>query len=246
MPSELDRRPDTGSPAAVDIDDLPTLQVEDLAEESEGQLVARGAALAREYFKIEGKATTLLKNLAVTQVALRVKMDDPRGTSHEYRTVVSEMYRSLNIAPDRIERTQASVRWHISNVLRRHLTPRELEKNNLQSTSALERMQDARAVNAIIVKASKVASAVDKSTPKGPAKKGQPAAPEQAGQPVRATADHLRLAEVAGNILDKFDRNVIKRDMTDGQRSALDKQLAAMERKLASLRKLTQKPSSKA
>lgn len=244
MSSEL-ARPGPGD-VVVSIDDLPTLQLDDISHEAEGALLARGAAYAREYARVEGKATTLLKNLAVVIVAIRKQHDDMRGSSHEYRQAVAELYRSANIPPDSSSRLQAAVRWHISNVLRRHMTTRELERTNLQTTSALERMQDARAVNAIIVKASKAASAVDESTPKGPVKKGQAATPEQAGQPVRATADHLRLAQVAGNILDKFDRSVIKRDMTDGQRSALDKQLATMERKLASLRKLTQKPSSKA
>lgn len=242
MSSDELARPAKGG--VVSLDDLPTLQVEDIADESESQLVARGAALATEYFKIEGKATTLLKNLAVTQVALRIKMDDPRGVSHEYRTTVSDMYRSLNIPPERVEKTQASVRWHIGNILRRHLTPRELEKHDLQLTSPLERNQDSRAVNAAIIKAAKVSTAVDASTPKRAAK-GATAEAEQAGQVVKATADHLRLVEVAKDILGKLDSTVIKRHMTDGQRAKLDRELAAMERKIASLRKLTQKPSSK-
>jgi hypothetical protein len=53
------------------------------------------------------------------------------------------------------------------------------------------------------------------------------------------------LAVVAKDILGQLDRNVIKRHMTDGQRAALDVELAAIERKLASLRKLTQKTSSR-
>ncbi|MFJ3588592.1 hypothetical protein ACIQUY_04790 [Streptomyces sp. NPDC090231] len=238
--SELDRPERRG--VDVSIDDLPTLQMDDIAGESEELLQARGAAYAREYARVEGTATTLLRNLATVIVAIRVKHDDMRGSSNGYRQVVAAMYRDAGIPPDSAARVQGAVRWHISTALRRYMTPRELEKHNLQPTSALERLQDARAVDSIIVKASKTMSAVDKSTPKRAAKKGD--APEEAGQPVRATADHLRLAQVAKNILDKFDRNVIKRDMTDGQRAALDKELVAMERKLASLRKLTQKPRS--
>ncbi|GAA3018476.1 hypothetical protein [Streptomyces fulvorobeus] len=230
----------------VDLDELPTLQLEDLAQESEDALVARGSALARRYFEIEGEATTLLKNLAVTQVALRIKLDDPRGNSAEYRAIVGDMYRSLNIPEDRITRVQGSVRWHVGNLLRRHMTARELEANGLKPTSPLERLQDNRKVNASLIKAALVSKDVAASTPK-PAKraeKGEEADPADAGQPVKATADHLRLAEVAKDILGNLDRNVIKKHMTDGQRAKLDAELHAMERKILSLRKLTQKPTS--
>lgn len=238
--SELDR-PGTRR-VAVDLDDLPTLQLEDIAQESESTLVARGQAYAKEYAAVQGKATTLLKNLAVTQVALRIKLDDLRGSSGEYRSIVSEMYRSMNLDPERVTAMQAAVRWHVGNVLRRHMTPRQLEAHNLLPTAPVERLQDNRALNASLIKAAKVSSAVDASTPK-PAKRSAGEAAEP-GQPVKATSDHLRLAEVAKDILGKLDRTVIKRHMTDGQRSKLDAELAAMERKIATLRKLTQKPSS--
>ncbi|MYY03073.1 MULTISPECIES: hypothetical protein [unclassified Streptomyces] len=233
-------RPATGEIAVDAHSALPTLELEDLAGETEQALVARGQAYAREYAAIQGKATALLKNLAVTQVALRVKLGDMRGTSHEYRTIVKDMYRSMGLSPERAETMQAAVRWHVSNVLRRHMTPRELEAHNLQPTSALERLQDNRKVNASIIRAARATTAVEESTPK-PAKKaaGEPAVP---GQPVKATADHLRLADVARDILGKMDRTVIKKHMTDGQRAKLDAELSAMEKKIASLRKLTQKP----
>lgn len=234
--SEIDR---PGAPA-VDLDALPTLQLEDIAQESEGQLVARGVAYAKEYAQIQGKATTLLKNLAVTQVALRVKLGDMRGTSHEYRALVASMYDAMNLPPERRGTMQTAVRWHLSNILRRHMTPRELEAHNLQPTSALERLQDNRKVNASLVRAARATKAVEETTPK-PAKRaaGEPADP---GHPVKATADHLRLVDVASDILGKLDRTVIKKHMTDGQRSALDKKLVAMEKQIAALRKLTQKP----
>ncbi|MGP3750880.1 hypothetical protein [Streptomyces sp. IBSNAI001] len=233
--------------ADVDTDAVTTLQLEEIAQESEPALVARGAALARRYFEIEGEATTLLKNLAVTQVALRIKLGDPRGSSHEYRVIVNDMYRSLGVSEDRITKMQGSVRWHVGNLLRRHMTPRELEKYDLQPASPLERLQDSRKATAAIVKAARVSSDVAASTPR-PAKRAKgdaPAVPADEGKPVRATADHLRLAEVARDIVGKLDRNVIKSHMTDGQRAKLDAELATMERKIASLRKLTQKPRSK-
>ncbi|KDQ65747.1 hypothetical protein [Streptomyces sp. NTK 937] len=243
MSSEL-ARPDKGTVAHGD--DIPTLELDDISNESAASLVARGAAYAREYESIQGKATTLLKNLAVTQVALRIKYDDMRGRSGQYRSVVAGMYRGMNIPEDRLQDMQAAVRWHIGNILRRHLTPRQLEAEGLQPTSPLERGQDKRKAVAAIVQAVRATEAVEESTPR-PAKratKNAPAVPADKGQPVRATSDHLRLAEVAGNILDKFDRSVIKSHMTDGQRAKLDAELAAMEKKIANLRKLTQKPRS--
>jgi hypothetical protein len=234
----------TGEPVPVSVDDLPALELDDLAHEGEAALVARGAAYAREHHRIQGAATTLVRNIAVVVVALRVKHQDMRGSSHEYRQVVADMYRSAGIPADSTSALQASVRWHIGNLLRRHLTPRELEANDLQPTSPLERLQDSRKVNSSIIKAARVSTAVKESTPKPSRSKAEPTG-EEAGKAVRATADHLRLAVVAKDILGQLDRNVIKRHMTDGQRAALDVELAAIERKLASLRKLTQKTSSR-
>ncbi|WP_327379431.1 hypothetical protein [Streptomyces sp. NBC_01212] len=241
MSSEL-ARPGSKD-VAIDVRDLPTLELDDVASESEATLIARGAAYAREYDAIQGKATTLLRNLAITQVALRIKYDDMRGQSGPYRAVVGEMYRGLGIPEERIDKMQGSVRWHIGNILRRHMTARQLEAHDLLLTSPLERLQDDRKASSAIVKAVRASEAVEASTPKpSRAKSGEPA---DKGQPIKATSDHLRLAEVAKDIVGKMDPNVIKRHMTDGQRAKLDAELRTMERKIASLRKLTQKPSSK-
>jgi hypothetical protein len=123
------------------------------------------------------------------------------------------------------------------------MTTRELEQAGLQTTSPLERFQDRRAVDAAIVKAVKVSNDVAASTPK-PAKGER--VPEQGGQPVKATADHLRLAQVAGNILGQLDANVIDQHMTPGQRAKLDEQLAVAQKLITALRRHTRKPSSKA
>lgn len=246
MSAELDRP--KRHAVDVSLDNLPTLQLEDVADESEGTLVARGAAYAKEYAVVQGKATTLLKNLAVTQVALRVKYADMRGQSGAYRAVVADMYAGLGLPEERVDQMQATVRYHIGNIIRRHMTPRELEEAGLRPETPIERQRDERAARAIVLQAHKVTRAVEESTPLPRSRKK--AADEENAQPVghvvKATADHLRLAEVALNMLGKFDRNVIKTHMTDGQRAKLDKELRDMERKIASLRKLTQKPSSKA
>ncbi|MGW6638477.1 hypothetical protein [Streptomyces cyaneofuscatus] len=245
MNAELSRQPRHA--VDVSLDDLPTLQLEDIAEESEGTLVARGAAYAKEYAAVQGKATTLLKNLAVTQVALRVKYDDMRGQSGAYRSIVADMYAGLGLPEERVTQMQATVRYHIGNIIRRHMTPRELEAAGLRPDAPIERQRDDRAARAVILQAHKATSAVEESTP--PPRTREEAADEESEQPashvVKATADHLRLADVTLNMLGKFDRTVIKTHMTDGQRAKLDKELRDMERKIASLRKLTQKPSSK-
>ncbi|MER5501364.1 hypothetical protein ABT096_29745 [Streptomyces sp. NPDC002561] len=219
---------------------MPTLELDDLAGEGEAALVARGSAYAREYARIQGQQTTLLKNLAVVIVSLRIQRGDLRGASHEYRQIVADMYRAAGIDPDNSTNLQSAVRWHIGNLLRRAATPRELERADLKPTSPLERLQDARKVDAAIVKAAKVSAAADAA--KSSRKKGTKTEPD-VGAAIKATADHLRLAKVAADVLGKLDRHVITKDMADGQRKALDRELAAMERKIASLRKLTAPPA---
>ncbi|MEV7250225.1 hypothetical protein [Streptomyces cyaneofuscatus] len=245
MNAELSRQPRHA--VDVSLDDLPTLQLEDIAEESEGQLVARGQAYAKEYAVVRGKAATLLKNLAITQVALRVKYDDMRGQTGPYRAVVGDMYAGLGLPEDEVDKMQAAVRYHVGNIIRRHMTPRELEAAGLRKDTPIERQRDERAARALAVQAHRATTAVEESTP--PLRSRKTSADEESEQPaghvVKATADHLRLADVTLNMLGKFDRTVIKTHMTDGQRAKLDKELRDMERKIASLRKLTQKPSSK-
>jgi hypothetical protein len=234
----------------VDPETLPALEPDELASESKRELLARGAAYAREYARVEHQPTILLKNIAAVVVAIRRKHDDMLGKSHDYRQEVAEMYRAANIPPDSADRIQKAVRWHVGNLLRKTLTPRELKSLELLPTSPLERLQDSRATNAAIIKAAGVSSAVSASTPinvtKGKGKTAQVAIPEPAGSPVKATADHLRLATVAGNIVGQLDTTVIDEHMTDGQRAKLDEELASLQKRIAALRRHTRKPSSKA
>ncbi|MFF1684494.1 MULTISPECIES: hypothetical protein [unclassified Streptomyces] len=236
----------------VDAEGLPALQLEDIQEESEAQLHARGIAYSREYARVEGQATVLLKNLATVILAIRRRHDDWLGRTHEYRQEVAEMYRAAGLADAQLTRTQNSVRYHVGNLLRQTLTPRQLQRLELLDTSPLERLQDARATNAAILKATKASADAATSTPK-PAKSGgrKPAkgkaaaeAPAEAGLAVKATADHLRLAVVAHNIVSQLDTGVVTRDMTDGQRAKLDEELAALQKEITALRRLTRKPKS--
>lgn len=232
----------------VDPDSLPSIQLDDLAGESEAQLIARGAAYAREYVRIADEPTILLKNLAAVVVALRREMGDWRGETQVYRDRVSELYRMSNIPTDSRSRVQAAVRWHVGNLLRRTLTTRELEKNSLLSTSPLERLQDNRKTNAALVRAVRVSADVEKSTPrtaKSSKGKGAEQTEEPSGSPVKATADHIRLAGVASSIVSQLDSVVITKHMTAGQRARLDAELEALQKTITALRKLTRKPASK-
>jgi hypothetical protein len=237
-----------GAPVPVDPETLPSLEPDELSSETTAELVARGAAYAREYARVEHQPTILLKNIAAVVVAIRRKHDDMLGKSHDYRQEVAGMYRSANIPPDSADRIQKAVRWHVGNLLRQTLTPRELKRLELLPTSPLERLQDSRATNAAIIRAANVSADVSASTPakKAKGKGAQVAIPEPAGAPVKATADHLRLAHVAANILGQLDTTVINEHMTDGQRAKLDDELAALQKRITALRRHTRKASSKA
>jgi hypothetical protein len=230
-------------------DDLPHLQLDDLQDETEETLVVRGAAYAREISRIENATTIMYQNLAVTLVALRKRMGDFRGESYEYRQKVSELYRQAGINSDRIK---GNVRWHVGNALRRYLTPRELKRYGLHPDSPLERGQDSRATRAAIVTATRALAAAEPAKPAAKASAKAPKGEVKAeaipdvltGSEVKATADQLRLAQVAAGILDGMSDGAIADDMTDGQRAKLDAQLAAMESRLRALRKMTKKARS--
>jgi hypothetical protein len=230
-------------------DDLPHLKLDDLQDETEESLVVRGAAYAREIPRIENATTILYQNLAVTLVALRKRMGDFRGESYEYRQKVSELYRRAGIDNDRIK---GNVRWHVGNALRRYLTPRELKRYGLHPDSPLERGQDSRATRAAIVTATRALAAAEPAKPAAKASTKAPKGEVKAeaipdvltGSEVKATADQLRLAQVAAGILDGMSDGAIADDMTDGQRAKLDAQLATMESRLRALRKMTKKARS--
>lgn len=230
----------------VDAGTVPELQVDDLRNDSESALLARGAAYAREYARIEHQPTILLKNLAAVVVALRILYGDMRGQTHPYRQAVKSLYRDAGVKSDSSDKMQTAVRWHISNILRTALTETQLLELDLKPTSALERQQDDRAKNAALVAGLKAAETASHSTPNTSKKSaGQTAIeePASAGHPVKATADHLRLAHAAGSILNQLDEDVIKSHMAAGQRAKLDKELAAIQQRISKLRRLTRAKS---
>lgn len=251
---EVSRR-DTAMPVSVDPATLPALEVDELVKETEELLVARAVAYGREYKRVEGVGTLLLKNLAAVAVALRKQYGDPTGKSYEYRQLMAQIYRDAGIEQD----VQGSIRYHIGNLIRRTMTPRELEREGLLATSPLERLQDSRATTAKLVQAAKALSAADTTLLDGltpapkPAKASKKSsgsktdeAPASSGEEIKATADLLRLASVAKGIVTQLRVDVIDDHMTDGQRTALDDELALLQKQVATLRRHTRKRSSKA
>lgn len=242
----------TGEGASVvwsNTQDLPVLELDDIKSEGETALVARGAAYAREYVRIEHATTVLLQNIAVVIVALRQQHDDLRGQSHEYRQVVAEMYRRAGIPADSAGRIQANIRYHVGNKLRRFCTPRELKRAGLLPESPLERQQDVKATQAAIVRATQTSASAEQvpgqatkrtwksKSAKGEAKDVPAIGTPAAGTRVKATADHLRLAEVASNLVGQLREDVIDVDMTDGQVAKLEEHLAAIENAARRLRR---------
>lgn len=231
----------------VDLNDPRQLELDDIAEEPEEMLIARGAAYAKEWGRIESHPTILLKNIATVIVALRKQHDDYLGRDGEYRKKVADMYTRAGIDEDRIKN---AVRYHVNNALRRYLTPRELKRLGLVPESLLERQQDNRATNQAIIRATKLTAQIEAAPPvkkigEKPAKKSRAKGEVNAdvveatvpGTRVKATADHLRLAEVANGIVGQMRTDVIDVDMTDGQRDKLDQHLKALESQVRKLRR---------
>lgn len=243
----------------VDVSQLQTLELQDIEHETQPALVARGAAYAREYARIEDKPAILAINIAVVCLALRKMHGDWRGLTKEYRETVTELYRQSGVRGDQLKRLKGNVRYHLGNAARRYLTPRELKALELNELSPLERQQDRHETNFAILRAvntsvQAAASAPAKTvTAKPKVGKGKAAerdderVPEQRapGLVVKATADHLRLAHVARSLVEQMDTDVAS-DMADGQRAKLDEELAAIENAARRLRRMLKKRSSEA
>ncbi|WP_063803505.1 hypothetical protein [Streptomyces silvensis] len=224
------------------------LELEDILDEGEELLAARGAAYAREHKRIEGVQVSLVKNLATVCIALRHHHDDYRGNSRAYRDVVTEMYNRAGLTGDERERMTQRVRYHIGNGLRRFLTPRELTSVNLLPESPLERNQDARATNQVMLKALRTSADAErvpeqaKPSKRAPAKgvvdteRVETVQRTLLGRELKATADSLRLAHAAQELVSQLSDDSIG-DMTDGQRSKLDEELKTLESRVRQLRR---------
>jgi len=247
-PKDVALRGDTVT--SVDVATVQTLDLETIENEAEPALIARGAAYAREYARIEDKPAILAMNIAVVMLALRRRYGDMAGRSYEYRKAATEVYSQAGVTGDQLSRLKTNVRYHMGNALRRVLTPRELKALGYIEDAPVERQRDRRATDRALLSAVSTSRAAHESTPAKPsskaaAKTAAPAAQvSSAGLTVRATADHLRLAEVAAGLVGELDTDVIDEHMTDGQRAKLDELLAQIEKQARRLRRHMKKPRS--
>lgn len=104
-----------------------------------------GSGLIDFYARLEETKTDVLKAIAKVVVVLRSKFRTPDGDvdwggrSWEYRTTVTEMYERAGIPPDSEQNVQASLRYHVGNLLRDVVDPHELEAVGLRTDSPKER-----------------------------------------------------------------------------------------------------------
>jgi hypothetical protein len=66
------------------------------------------------------------------------------GRSWDYRQVISEVYSRANIPSEDMPSIQAAIRYHVGNVMRERLTPKELEALGLKSSAPVERSREVR------------------------------------------------------------------------------------------------------
>lgn len=248
-PKEVAHRGRDDATIRVDVSQLTTLELNDIEYEAAPALVARGAAYAREYARIEDKPAILAANIATVLLALRKKHDDWRGLTKPYRDDVTALYQSSGVTGTQLDRLKSNVRYHVGNQARRYLTPRELRTLELRDDSPLERGRDRRATNSAIVRSVSASIEAAASAPVKPVKtpaKDEERVPDQRtpGLVVKATADHLRLAHVARGLVEQMDADVVLSDMAEGQRAQLDEELAAIESAARKLRRMLKKASS--
>lgn len=92
----------------------------------------------------------LLKALAKVVVVLRQRYRTPEGDidwagrSWDYRQTVGQMYEKAGIPPDSQSNIQASLRYHVGNLLREVAPAPQLEAVGLKTSSPKERMTEAK------------------------------------------------------------------------------------------------------
>lgn len=108
-------------------------------------LVSEGATILKKIGDLDGKRTVLYRSLAEVVFKLRSKFKTPDGQKDytgrtvEYREAVQAMYEAANVLPDSQSNVQAAIRYHIGEVLRERLTPKELRALGLNVKSPKER-----------------------------------------------------------------------------------------------------------
>jgi hypothetical protein len=165
MPSTMPAVPDNvaRSPRAQRhlIDELDTLQPKDFKKLvkawSVDDLTSAGTGLIHFYTKLDETKTDVLRALAKVVVALRAHYRTPdgdvdwRGSSWDYRQTVGAMYVAAGIPPDSESNIQASLRYHVGNLLREVAPADQLAAVGLLTNSPKERMNNVRHATAALL-----------------------------------------------------------------------------------------------
>ncbi|WP_328742919.1 hypothetical protein OG436_29450 [Streptomyces caniferus] len=243
MPS---KSPAKRAPNAVAGAGQVALRLDDLKNEDDTQLHARGVAYAAEYVRARDVAATMVKNLATVVYAVRLYRGDPRGEGWDTKQAIKAIYDSANLDEETRERLSNAVRYHVGNLQRVHLTPRELKRLGLAEKSPLERMKATRAANQSLLNGARASQPVKaKVSGKSSALSDEGTLPDTTD--VRVVANQLKLSDAALNIIRRLEADTLVSDaLTDGQRDRVDADLAAMQAEIASLRrKIRRRPTSK-
>lgn len=117
---------------------------------SADELADVGTGLIDFYARLEETKTDVLKAIAKVVVILRSKFRTPdgevdwAGRSWDYRQTVTSMYERSGVPPDSEQNIQASLRYHVGNLLREVVPAKELEAVGLRTDSPKERMNAQR------------------------------------------------------------------------------------------------------
>ncbi|MFI8084353.1 hypothetical protein ACIF6L_26565 [Kitasatospora sp. NPDC086009] len=209
------------------------MTLDDVRDEPMDVLTAQAQALIRAHTQLQHADTTILRSLAAVLVAVRLQMDDPAGSSYAYIQKAASIYRDAGVPADARATTQASVRYHISQVLRAAVPPEEIAALGLKEKSAQGRQADRRGVTRALVVSARAEETSSQLVPDEAGVREAPGA--------RQVADHLRLSEMLTRVIGGMQADVIIDDMTPEQRGVLDSRLAELIKSAQTLRGVVRK-----
>lgn len=112
-------------------------------------LQKHGAGLLQQFQETDSKRTDILRDLAKVVVGIRAQFQTPEGKpdwagqTGPYREAISAMYAQAEIPPDSVSNVQASLRYHVSTVLREVAPTKELTAIGLSPLSSADKQREA-------------------------------------------------------------------------------------------------------